>query len=359
VKITFPYMGNSHIAISFFLSGLGHEVIYPPVPTKKTLSLGVQYSPEFACLPFKILLGTYLEAVEAGADTIATSGGYGPCRAGYYGELHKRILHDMGFPIRMIVLEPPLKGPLDFYNKLNSLIRPQSSWRHFCRVFKIAWQKLKAMDEIEDKLHQLRPLAFVPREMTIAYEKGLSYIEQAQTLAQVMEASDEALAGMKKVSVDPTRNPLKIGLIGEIYVVLEPSANHDIEKILGEMGVLVHRSIFLTNWTRDNTLVNREKDVRQAAMPYINQLIGGHGQNSAGETVRYAEHGFNGVIQLAPFTCIPEIVAKSIMPAISLDKGIPVMTVFLDEQTGRTGIETRLEAFVDLLQERRRQQEAS
>jgi predicted nucleotide-binding protein (sugar kinase/HSP70/actin superfamily) len=358
VKISFPYMGNSHIAISFLLEGLGHEVIYPPVPSKKTLSLGAQYAPEFACLPFKILLGTYLEAVEAGADTIASSGGFGPCRAGYYGELHKRILHDMGFPIRMIILEPPLMAPLNFYRNLNSL-RSHSSWRQFYRVFRIGWEKLKVMDKIEDKLHQLRPLALQPREMTAAYEKGLTYIQQAQTVAEVMEAGNESLAEMGKVEVDMTRSTLKIGLIGEIYVVLEPSANHDIEKILGEMGVLVHRSIFLTNWTRDNTLVNREKDVRAAAVPYINQLVGGHGQNSAGETVRYAEHGFDGVIQLAPFTCIPEIVAKSIMPAISADKGIPVLTLFLDEQTGRAGIETRLEAFVDLLQERRNQQEAS
>lgn len=85
--------------------------------------------------------------------------------------------------------------------------------------------------------------------------------------------------------------------------------------------------------------------------------IGGHGVNSIGETVLYAQHGFDGVVQLAPFACIPEIVAKGILPSVSRDYGIPVLTLFIDEQTGKAGVQTRLEAFVDLL-ERRREQKA-
>ena len=37
MKITFPYMGTSHLVISFFLKELGHEIVYPPVPSQKTL----------------------------------------------------------------------------------------------------------------------------------------------------------------------------------------------------------------------------------------------------------------------------------------------------------------------------------
>lgn len=359
MKLSFPYMGTSHIAISYLMEELGHEVVYPPTPTKKTLSLGVQYAPEFACLPFKILLGTYLEAAEKGAETIVTSGGFGPCRAGYYGELHRRILADVGYPVRMIVLEPPLRAPLHFLRSVHSLVRPTSTWSNLVRVFRVAWHKLRVLDEVEDKLHHLRPLALDPKEPTAVFEQGLKWIKEARTISEIHEAKEAAFAEYDKIETDSERRPLKIGLIGEIYVVLEPFANHDIERILGEMGVYVHRSIFLMNWTRDNTLINREGDVRSAAIPYLNQLIGGHGQNSVGETVRYAKSGFDGVIQLAPFTCIPEIVAKSIMPVVSMEKGIPVMTLFLDEQTGRAGIETRLEAFIDLLRQRRLQQEAS
>jgi predicted nucleotide-binding protein (sugar kinase/HSP70/actin superfamily) len=61
---------------------------------------------------------------------------------------------------------------------------------------------------------------------------------------------------------------------------------------------------------------------------------------------------------VAPFTCIPEIVAKSILPRVSQDFRIPVLSLTIDEQTGRAGVETRLEAFIDLLRERREQMEA-
>lgn len=71
---------------------LGHEVITPPRPSQKTVDYGVKYSPEFACFPLKVILGTYLEALEMGADTIVTSGGNGPCRAGYYGEAKRKYL---------------------------------------------------------------------------------------------------------------------------------------------------------------------------------------------------------------------------------------------------------------------------
>ena len=88
-------------------------------------------------------------------------------------------------------------------------------------------------------------------------------------------------------------------------------------------------------------------------MPYLGQKIGGHGQNSVGDVIRYAGLGYSRVIQLAPFSCIPEIVAKSLMPYLSKKYGIPVLTLFIDEQTGPTGIQTRLEAFVDLMEQRR------
>lgn len=358
MKISFPYMGTSHIAISYLLEQLGHEVVYPPVPSKKTLSLGVQYSPEFACLPFKILMGTYLEAVELGADTILTSGGCGPCRAGYYGELHRRILHDMGHNVEMIVLEPPLIYPLDFLRQFRKLTK-KSGWLNLAHTLRVAWAKLQALDDLEGTLHQLRPLALSKKQITQVYEDSLELVREADSVKRVNEAREEGLLNLERVPADHSFEPLRIGLIGEIYVVLEPFANQDIEKLLGEMGVYVHRSIFLMNWTRDNAFGHGEKDVRASAIPYLNQLVGGHGQNSVGETVRYAENGFDGVIQLAPFTCIPEIVAKSIMPAVSHDKGIPVLTLFLDEQTGQAGIETRLEAFLDLLKQKRSKREAS
>jgi len=49
---------------------------------------------------------------------------------------------------------------------------------------------------------------------------------------------------------------------------------------------------------------------------------------------------------------MPEIVAQNVMPSTRED--IPVLAVTCDEQQGKQGLLTRLEAFVDLLEFRRR-----
>jgi predicted nucleotide-binding protein (sugar kinase/HSP70/actin superfamily) len=49
---------------------------------------------------------------------------------------------------------------------------------------------------------------------------------------------------------------------------------------------------------------------------------------------------------------MPEIVAQSILPRVSEEEGMPIMSLTIDEHTADAGLDTRLEAFCDLLAER-------
>jgi predicted nucleotide-binding protein (sugar kinase/HSP70/actin superfamily) len=62
------------------------------------------------------------------------------------------------------------------------------------------------------------------------------------------------------------------------------------------------------------------------------------------------------VVETLPFTCVPEVTALNILPRVSRDFNLPILSLIFDEQTGHAGVRTRLEAFVDLL--KRRQQAA-
>ncbi|MGI6144983.1 MAG: CoA protein activase [Peptococcia bacterium] len=355
MKISFPIMGNSYIAFKQLIKDLGHEPIVPPMPTARTMSLGTIYSPEFACIPFKILLGTYLEAIEMGADVIVSSGGHGPCRAGYYGILQQKIIEDLGYDTKIIIFDSFAKTYKDFISKLSWLLKTgKKSWWDLYQAFKPAWAKLKALDEIELYSHQVRPYEINQGETTKVYRKCLEIMDEPVSKLQIKEAKEVCMKMLKEIPQDKSRNPLKIGIIGEIYVLIEPFANLDLQATLGEMGVYSERSMNLFHWLKENTKMSRhEKKIIKSALPYLREKIGGHGINSIGETVMYAQQGFDGVIQLAPFSCIPEIVAKGILPQVSHDQGIPVMTIFLDEMMGKAGMQTRLEAFVDLLQQKR------
>ena len=55
---------------------------------------------------------------------------------------------------------------------------------------------------------------------------------------------------------------------------------------------------------------------------------------------------------------MPEIMSQNIFPSMREDKDIPILALILDEQTGRAGYITRIEAFVDLMRRRKRKMQA-
>jgi predicted nucleotide-binding protein (sugar kinase/HSP70/actin superfamily) len=347
-------MGTLTPIMELILEDLGHQSITPTRPTRQTLALGAKYAPEFACIPFKIVLGTYLECLKRGADTLASGGGYGPCRAGLYGELHGRILKDLGYDFDFIFFWPPLKKPMHFFYQLKKL-KGNNSWLKVVRTIKKAYGKLVILDELEMTAQKLRPLELKKGSTSKAFTEALKIMWAAKSTTEIVAAGERARAIMDGVPIDPARPlPLKVGIIGEIYVQLEPFANFYLEEQLGHMGVEVRRSIYLAGYTHHDVLSTRgDMGSRRLAMPYLGQKVGGHGQNSVGDIIRYAKMGYDGVVQLAPFSCIPEIVAKSIVPRLTKEYGIPVLTLFIDEQTASAGVQTRLEAFVDMMEQRR------
>ena len=161
---------------------------------------------------------------------------------------------------------------------------------------------------------------------------------------------------LNQVTKNTQAQPLIVGITGEIYVLLEPFSNLDVESELGKLGVEVRRSLFLSEWTKFSFFlnplgINEKARIHKAALPYLKRDIGGDGWESVGEKVLHA-NGYDGLVHLVPFTCMPEIIAQNIMP--STKEKIPVLTILCDEQITKTGMLTRLEAFVDLLECKRR-----
>jgi len=192
------------------------------------------------------------------------------------------------------------------------------------------------------------------------YRKAVTSIDEAMTGKEVKKITKEYIHKLNQVPKDPLAEPLKVGIIWEIYVVIEPFANMDIEIELGKLGIEVERTLTLSRWVKYSLFLNylgldEWRKVHKLAHAYLDHDIGGDGWESVGEKVLYARNGFDGIIHLAPFTCMPEIVAENIMPSTKED--IPVLAVICDEQQGKQGMLTRLEAFTDLISFRRRRGE--
>ena len=350
-KITFPHMGELSILVKTFLRELGLEVVAPPKISRKTLNLGVKYSPEFACLPFKINLGNFIEAIEKGADTILMGSGCGPCRFGYYGELQREILNELGYEFEMITIEPDLIAD---YHNLKRVFHGIPA-KKYIQSGKLTWRKMLDIDRVYELVLEKRASEKRDGLVNNLYQEYLRKIENLSTVEGVEKLSQEYLGKIKDTGNRFKRGfEIQIGIVGEIYMILESFANLETEKKLGELGAVVKKDIYISSWLYHFLhLSNKDRLVKRAARGYLDSFVGGHGLDTVGNTVRYARDKLDGVIQIGPFTCMPEIISQTILPAVSKKEKIPVISLFFDEHSADAGLKTRLEAFVDLLARRK------
>lgn len=361
MPVTWPHLGNLAIVVKDLMVAAQQPYIIPPKNTNRTLEIGLRHSPEFACLPLKITIGNFVEALEAGADTLIMAGGVGPCRFGYYAQIQRAILKDLGYDFEMIVLEPPGLSWKLFIDTLKR-IAPKRNLLEIAWLIKLAFRKGRAIDAVERETLKYRAYEVERGATTKAYRQALKVLDETPLERKAIDgAKEEALSLIYGVEKNMEKPVLKVGIVGEFYLLLEPFANFDIEEYLGHSGVSIERSVYTSDWispNRDNIIGGiSEEEINRAASPYLNHFVGGEGRATIGHTVIYARHGFDGVIQLFPFTCMPDTIAKSILPRVSKDWDIPVLSLVIDEQTGKAGLITRLEAFLDLLWSRRAHRE--
>lgn len=354
MRVSMPHMGNLYIPLKALAQRLDLDFVVPPLTSQRTLSLGVRYSPEGMCIPFKLTMGNLIEAAELGADTLLMPAGSGICRLGYYYKTQEQVLHDLGYDAEIVCLgisQRKLFGLLELLKHLSN----DAPWSKIISAFRFGLAKLNVLDRIEQAVQKVRPVELVKGTANKLYDQAVKAIDQADDHHTLKRVQRDYLEQLNQVARDESAEPLVVGIAGEFYVLLEPFSNLDVEKELGRLGVEVRRNLFTSDWTKFSLFLNplgiNEKDrLHKAAMPYLKRDIGGEGWESVGEKVLHAGD-YDGIIHLAPFTCMPEIVAQNIMP--STKENIPVLTILCDEQLGKPGMLTRLEAFVDLLKYRR------
>ena len=354
MRVGVPHMGNIYIPFKTLFQELNIDFVIPPINNQRTLSLGVKYSPEGLCIPFKLTLGNLIEAAEMGADTLLMPGGSGICRLGYYAKTQEQILHDLGYNVELIqvgVSQHKLFGILQIIKRLSN----NAPWTKIISAFRFGLAKLNAMDKIERVVQKVRAVEQIKGTATRLFSEAINAIDRADDYATLKKVQINYIDQLNQISRNSAFQPLIVGITGEFYVVLEPFSNLDVEIELGKLGVEVKRRLFVSEWTKFSWFLNplgvNEKDrIHKAALPYLKRDIGGDGWESVGEKVLHAKE-YDGLVHLAPFTCMPEIVALNIMP--STKENIPVLTILCDEQIAKPGMLTRLEAFVDLLERRR------
>lgn len=356
-------MGTIYIVAASMIRLLGGEVVVPPLTSKKTLSIGTKYSPEAICLPYKLLLGNYIEAIENGAEAVIMISSPGICRLGEYSKSIRNALEDLGYDIKYIDIDL-YKGKLvELFNCMKAVTGNNNVFQ-IIKALDLAINKIFAIDDLEKVLAFYRAREITHGQAEKYFNRGLRLIDRAKTKRELDKAIKTTSDDIKMTPVDPDRKVIRVDLTGEIFMVLDSFSNQNLERELGRLGVETRRSMTLGGWIRTAIIPKfmrkEETHLERAfkyAKPYLLRDIGGDAIESVSDVVYATKTGIDGIIHLSPFTCMPEIMSQNIFPSLRQDGNVPVLALVLDEQTGRAGYVTRLEAFVDLIKRRRRQVE--
>lgn len=345
--ITFAYWGNYTLVFQKILERLGAEYILPEETNQEAILKGAKLSPELFCFPLKVNIGNYLSAIEKGADTILMwENVKGICRLRYYWLVQEKILKEAGYNIRVINLNAH-----NLFSRIKELSKNSISFCQFLKFLFYFFKELAFIDHLEKKACYFRPREKNKGETEKIFREALEKFKKVKGAKELNLLRKETWQKFSQIETIANQKVFKVGLIGEIYTICDEKVNFQLEKKLGEMGMEVHRELNLRKHFLDG-LFWQEKALQRKVNPYLKSTVGGHGQTAVAEMLDFAKKKFDGVIQILPLYCMPEVTVRPILQKISQEKKIPFLSISLDEQVAETGIQTRLEAFVDLMKSR-------
>lgn len=349
-KISFPLMGDYNVPAYFlFKNTLNVDVIMPPTITSKTIELGTKYSPEFVCTPFKYTLGTMIESIEKGADTLVQLGG--GCRYGYYGELQEKILKDLGYDITLINLV--IEGKTNFKRiyKLIKQIDKKVKIRKLLYYGFITLKMVKYMDHVDEYIRD--NIGFETKEGSFENLKFkmLNDFKKVKSYRKLRKIYKQYIKEFLTVEVRKPDNPIKVGIIGELYTIMEPFSNYFLEKCLAKNHIEIKRftNVHYLLFEKSKKIKKYLKDSKE----YIKYKLGADGADNVARAKYLCENNYDGIIHIKSSFCTPEIGAMPIINKVCDDYNIPVIYFSFDANTSETGIKTRLEAFYDMLEMRK------
>ncbi len=351
-KISFPNFGNYHYPIQVFLKKIFKtDIIVPKKTTKNTLEIGAKNSPDFVCLPFKYNLGNFIESLKSGANILIQAGG--GCRYGYYGEVQEAILKDLGYNFTFInLMENGSFSIHKFYKEAKKYNKKLNIFTYYYHVL-VTLYNIYNMDLID---------RFVRRNVKYELSDGILLNIKKSHYKRILDKygfinslkNYYTTKHMMKCNIlkdESQDSNLKICLLGELYSLIEEEASYNIESYLLKNHIEVRRYTDLTYLLITKRF--NEKKLKRKAKDYVKYNLGADGLDNVAHALEVIDEGFDGIIHMKPFSCSPEISAVPILQKISKDKNIPILFLTFDSQYAKGAIETRIEAFIDMLNMRK------
>lgn len=350
LRIGFPQVGNYQIPATFLFSNvLDCEIIKAPNITQKTIDLGVKYSPEFVCTPFKYTLGTLLEVVDDADVLIQLGGG---CRYGYYHELQEQIIKDLGYDVVFINLISGGRADVrKIYKELRKIDKRFSKVKALYYLF-ITIKMLKYMDIVDHYIREYVGFEVESGLMEKYNELMLDEFLSVKSYRSLRKIFNKYFKLIKGVKLNVPDKVVRVGIIGELYTVMEPFSNYFLERELARFNMSV------TRFTNASYLLFRKKafikrNIKKYSK-YVKYKMGADATDNIIRAVDLCHDGYDGIIHIKSSFCTPEIGSMGVINKVCKDYNVPVLFFSFDANTSKVGLQTRLEAFNDMIEMRKK-----
>ncbi|MDD5082021.1 MAG: acyl-CoA dehydratase activase-related protein [Dehalococcoidales bacterium] len=305
-----------------FFQELGAEVIVSPPTTQSMLAEGSARVVAETCLPAKVFLGHVLALVKK-CDYVFVPA-VRSIRQKAYSCSKLLGLPDMtkaAIPESPAILDIDVdvnKGKRQLYQAVYGL------GRHF------TWNPYKIKQAAES-----------------AWQAQLSYhrlmtdhtLTAPQAIAWMFEATSKA------GTYDETSSPLTVAVIGHPYLVYDELINHRLFQRLERNNCRVLVPEMLT-----------EQQMTAAIGRSVGKAYWTYEEDVVGAGVHYLNSGIDGVIGTMAFGCGPDSLMMDIVRRQARMQTAPFLSLTLEEHTAEAGILTRLEAFLDMIRRKKRNQ---
>lgn len=272
-----------------FFQELGSELVISPDTNKDILDEGVKYCVDDACLPVKVFHG------------------------------HVAYLKDKCD----IILIPRFMQV-----RSREYICPK-----FCGLPEMIKNSIPRMPRIIDK-----PIYAISRRKLYPWAREIGRII-TKDKKKIKNAFNTALIKQDKFKLgfNDDSQQLTVAIVGHPYNIFDNYVNMNIVEKLNRLGVGV-----VTEEVVEDSLIDEEVK-RLYKRPFWT-----FARNSYGFASNvYRENKVNGIIYISSFACgIDSVVIELIKERIG---NFPFLTLKIDEHTGEAGLDTRVEAFVDML----------
>ena len=322
-----------------FLEEMGHEVVLSSKTNQEILNDGVKNCVDDACLPVKIFHGHVMDLVGK-VDVILVprlvSVHPGEFICPKFIGLPEMVKNNLPSISNLLIMDFNAHERMGkAYDGMKKLGRELGAT--LSSVQRALNKARKRQDEYVNMLENgssPQDLLDIRRDNTatvearsnlgVYYKRGLEHREMDQG---------------KGAEANPTKG--KIGLIGHPYLVFDPYINMNICKKLKASG---YEIVYPENCSSE------EVDV--ACARYPKKLFWSYGKRLLGSGLSMMEdRRVQGLILITSFACgIDAFIDELLIRANNREFLIPLTTITLDEHTGEAGFDTRLEAFIDMME---------